>query len=327
MPETIEAKISAYRSSIKSSLVSPKKSKKILHLQCDFIEYLALISSRPVEIDDIESFFYGPQEDTEEESGDEHEAERDEEDETHIVNLFQVLRYRQLLFGDGYPFDIDEDTISLSSTLSNKKKLYIILLMCSNLNILGTFQHHLTKEFEKITDYALQNIFPDTQVKKMGEYSDYAGNNTINKIRLLADDLNLQVDEDALLDIEDQNSKEEGLDLIVWNKFGDNKANTLILLVQCACGKGILPKTAEPERYLDFIHFKFITPITTLAIPYSLFTSDNRLEERKNIRKSLLYERSRLINAINDMSFLNALETYKLVTAFQSPAYKINILD
>ena len=75
--------------------------------------------------------------------------------------------------------------------LSSKHKLYILLLLCSNLNCFKDIASELAVDFETLSFYSLKSFLPPKAIIKVfGKKSLYKGN-AKTKISKLAEELNI----------------------------------------------------------------------------------------------------------------------------------------
>lgn len=88
-------------------------------------------------------------------------SEENDSDEIWIKEKFQICEYRAELLLEDYPFAINEKTICLKQDLTEKQKLYILLLLASNLDYLRKLQSILTTDFERISYEVLKNYLPN----------------------------------------------------------------------------------------------------------------------------------------------------------------------
>ncbi len=240
-------------------------------------------------------------------------SEINDEEEQWANEIFGILDFRADKYSKQYPFEINQKKIILKKDLTNKQKMYLILLLSSNLNYFSLLQFYLTTEFESISFYALRTIMPRTGIiKEFGENSDYKGN-AIEKISALATDLNIEIDQKEVETI--QGNKERGLDLIAWIPFEDKIPNMLTILGQCACGKDWYKKQHETRRF-ESAYFRFyrLKPIHTLFIPYSLSNSSNTFYQSDEINDgTLIFDRKRILDNIDNTDFLEWLNSKKII--------------
>ena len=115
------------------------------------------------------------------------------------------------------------------------------------LNYFKDVYSDLTTEFEQTSFEALRNFLPlNANVKQLGKNSDYTGD-AQSKIRALAKDLNVSINENEIIQI--QGTQERGLDVIGWLPFKDQIPNMITILVQCACGTEWYKKQNKTKRF------------------------------------------------------------------------------
>ncbi len=306
-----------------------------LHKKCDYIEILALLSSDEIYKNNLKSRFFAEEEDRNEADNiqEEEQAELNDEQEQSLVDFFEILLFRQNMFGENYPFEVTTEQIKLKDNPNQKQKLYIILLCCANLTTFErSLRSKLTDEFEEITYCAFKKYLPGFEIKRLGYKSDYPGMNTRNKLRNLGSDLNVAPRERQINGIPIGANKEKGVDLVAWYKFIDNLPNTMIFLIQCACGKDTEHKIHEPLNYctyLDLAEFQK-KPIITLAVPKAVLIGENKIEQIKDVAKddSLYFDRLRLLEFCNiedDMSCIEGINAFHLADKLIDEA--MTILD
>lgn len=301
---------------------TPNYSLEAKYLFADYIELISLFSNTEyISLGDIlDRLADEGKIILEEESPDPNEigstssAKKDEAEFT-VRKYFLELEQRSYLFGDFYPFEYSEHKIKLKKDLNYKHELYLMLLVSSKLNQFGAFQTELTTEFEIISFYALKKFLPpNALIKKFGKNSDYTGT-AIEKIKDLANDLNLNTDNHEIDQITKGNTQERGLDLIGWIPFEDQSPNMIIILAQCACGKNWPDKNHDTSRFKNYFRFYKSKPIQSLFIPYSLidynqsrFYSSDEIEEG-----CLVFERKRLIEYFDAEDEFNNLDSKQII--------------
>ena len=94
---------------------------------------------------------------------DQFEDDTDPEDEqrikTAILGVVDYMKCRNTIVSDYYPFTIDSrHAISLKEELTNKNKIYIILLISSLIRVItreGGFAYRITHRFENLCEHPL----------------------------------------------------------------------------------------------------------------------------------------------------------------------------
>lgn len=303
-------------------LKTPNYSTNLKNLYSDYIELISLFSNDSfVTIADIQDRLVdlGIEGDDDEDTASPEigskSSEKADELENRVRELFLLVEERYYLYGEDYPFSYKEGRIKLKENLTFKNKLYLIFLIASNLDHFSKLQSIITTEFETISFFVLKEFLPGKAIiKKFGKDSDYTGN-AKKKIRDLARDLNLEIDEYEINQISDRNNQERGLDIIGWIPFNDLCSNMLIILAQCACGKHWFGKQHDTTRFESYYHFYKSKPNHTLFIPYSLInTKANKFYQSDEVIKDrLVFERRRLIEFFNDEEVFDSLESKKVV--------------
>ncbi len=291
-----------------NNINEPDYTSSELNYYADFIELLTLFSGKDgITQADIQDRFYGEK--------DYANAQIRDNDEVFIRTIFLLILERITLYSDEYPFQLDTSQILiLKEELTNKNKLYLSLLLSSKLNIFRSFQTELTTEFENIAFYTLKNYLPNNSiVREFGKNSHYKGN-AKSKIKQLANDLNIQIKDFELSQINDKNQQERGLDIVGWIPFKDKCANTLLFLVQCACGKQYESKQHDTRRFKSYFQFYKTNPQQTLFIPYSLINVRYKKFYHSDYIEDdfLIFERKRILEFYNDEAF-NTSESIKIV--------------
>ena len=245
-------------------------------------------------------------------------SRKDESNEEILENIMLYLYERLDLYSDYYPFNIENEIISLKDNLSEKQLMYLSFITCSNLNLINSCQSSLTSDFELITYYALQNLFKDKLlVKSMSTKNDtvnsYRGY-TRSKIKEFAEELGLETSIKKIeKNINPRSVQDEGVDFVAWLDFTDNRQNNIIFLVQATCGKNSFNKSLEPKKYENYVNFQ-VDPIITLSTPY-------HLDGDETLGKSFTLGRYRLLDLISkeDLDALASenLESFDLVNSIK----------
>jgi len=313
----------------------PDYTESEVNYYSDFVELIAVFSKNTeITFADIHDRFYGekeyPKDDSEIDS--ENAVFEDDEDKFSTISenvgmkkdkdfalielIFSIINERSILYSEDYPFAYNKNanSIILKQNLSFKNKLYISLLISSKLNIFNVFKTDLTTDFETLSYNVLKNYLPQTAVvKEFGKNTVYQGN-AIEKIRQLANDLDLQIDNYELNQVSERNTKERGLDIIGWLPFADKCGNKVTFLCQCACGKEYESKQHDTRRFENYLKFYKTKPQHTIFIPYSLINVQEKKFYHSDLIEQdyLVFERKRIIEYHNDTSFENS-ESFKIV--------------
>ena len=203
------------------TLETPNVQKYIEHVYADFVELNALFLKEEVTVADISDKLQDIKDsnilevdalDDVENKLEEIaslEAEKNDIIEERFYSIFNVCRERESLYSsDEYPFIIKKNQIKLKEHLSSKHKLYILLLLCSNLNCFKDIASELAVDFETLSFYSLKTFLPPKAIIKVfGKKSLYKGN-AKTKISKLAEELNMRINLDKLNSIPNTNTQE-----------------------------------------------------------------------------------------------------------------------
>lgn len=281
-----------------------------LNNYADFIELLVLFSgSDGVSYGDIQDRFFG-------ELDENSTSEKNDKNESFIDSIYKIIDERMILYKDTYPFDKKDEVILLKKQLSIKQKIYLFLLLSSSLDIFKSFNAELTTDFETLCYKVMQLYLPNAVVKAFGKNSEYTGSAKV-KIKKLAEDLGVSLDDYDFEQIGDRNSQERGLDIVGWLPFDDHCSNMIIFLGQCACGKQYESKQHDVRRFENYYRYYKTKPQRTLFIPYSLINPGKRKFYHSDYIEQgyLLFERKRILGLLEDAddAIFNNLKTKPLV--------------
>ena len=308
------------------TIETPNIANYIEHIYADFVELNALFLKEEVTIADISDKLQDVKDsniieterlDLEEENLEEIaslEAERNDVIAERFSSIFDICKDRQSLYdNDEYPFIVIDSQIKLKENLSDKQKMYILLLLCANLNCFNRIQHELTIDFELLSYYALISYLPPKAIiKSFGKNSGYTGN-AINKIKTLAGEIGINLNENNVSCISPKNVQERGCDLVAWVPFKDRIPNIFIVLSQCACGKDWDKKQADTEFFKGYFHFEKTVPIHIMFIPYAISNTGGKFHQHDRILKQLFFDRKRILEQFEELDFLTELKSFPAV--------------
>lgn len=288
----------------------PDYPKTEVNYFADFVELLVMFSNQDgISYGDVQDRFFG-------EPDENNTPEKNDTNESFIDEIFDLIKERMALYGNSYPFLLDEEHVfCLKDNLSANQKLYLFLLLSSSLDIFRAFIVELTTDFESLSLKAIQAFLPNAIVKAFGKNSEYRGT-AIEKIRKLAQDIGLPVKEYELKHVGAKNVQERGLDIVGWLPFLDNCQNKVVFLCQCACGKNFEYKQHDTRRFENYYEFYKTRPQHTLFLPYSLINpKEKRFYHSDYIENEyLIFERLRILNLISEnKDILDGLESKELL--------------
>jgi hypothetical protein len=158
--------------------------------------------------------------------------------DNQIATVIQTVRSRSFIVGDAYPIRRDGQGFARSATWRQKLPYSFMLFASLNqsyveLNYAGGTAHLAAELFEMLTSKAVEKYL-DCKVIRIGAPRrapiptafpaalDYA-------VAELREHLGKR-------DLERHNSGDDGVDLIGWRAFGDNRASQALIFAQCAIG-------------------------------------------------------------------------------------------
>lgn len=310
----------------------PKAPKYVEHIYADFVEINAFFLKEEVTLSDISDLLNDVKDtnivvaENDNDSGETelNIAEINDKVSTKIKSIFDLCLFRSRLYHENeYPFIIKNNQIKIKSRITDKQKIYLFLLISSNLNYFESIESLLTKEFEYISMLSLKKYLPQkATVKSFGKNSQYEGN-AIEKIKALALELGIKLNEENINCISKHNVQERGLDVVAWIPFEDKVPNQVVLLGQCACGKNWDTKQADTEFFSNYFYF-VNNPIHSMFIPYSLIDTSGNFSQYDRILNNLFFDRKRIIEQFDVIEFLEEFESLKIIEKFIENRIEIN---
>lgn len=300
--------------SLSITVLNEPKYKK--HLYADYVELICLFSEDFITQNEIidrlqdNGEIFNIKEIPDGETG-LFDAETNDSAELWINTVFECLNERSKIYASSYPFIYDKNhgiKLKERCRLNEKQKIYLFLLIASSLNFFTRIKSELTSDFEKLSEYILKAYLPNNaNVYGFGSNSTFTGN-APDKIRKLAKEINLPINERIVSQVSIRNSKEEGLDVVGWIPFSDNNPNTIIILGQCACGKDWFGKQNETLRY-DRFYLSYLLPFTHALFLSGDFRNNEGLFQidKDFTQNQLIFERRRLID-LSQTDVLDALQ-------------------
>jgi hypothetical protein len=285
----------------------PEVAKNLNHIYSDYVELVALFNGQDfitksevmekikgdgeTKINDVIKIEAEDEEISGDLFDDSNTSKRSDLKERWIDNLFKVIEDRSQIFNKDYPFNYSEETgLILKNKISEKQELYIFLLIASNLDLFNKVASDLTTDFEEVSYYILKGFLSSAVVKRFGKKSDYAGN-ARTKIRALAKDMKLDVDESSLENISIHNNQERGLD---WPR-----------------------KYHDLDRFSNYMKYFRQRPIHAMFIPYALISRNNNwFYCSDDIRRdSMIFERKRIIDLFSNKKEFDSMPSKIIVEA------------
>lgn len=230
-------------------------------------------------------------------------AELNDKWESQAYAWFAHLKYRRATFSDFYPFIISDtdDGLTRCDPLTEKHKLYIFLLLLSNLRYFKAHESAFTSAFEILSWEVLKCCLPDSadvHVFSRNPHADahYKGLNLWGKIKKLEGDLRESI-EVAKAEFKPKDTADNGLDLVGWVPFGDTNNGLLIVFAQCACTLKWPAKQSESSAHHWRGTFRLkVPPSNMVFIPFCFRKSDGTWFNEHDIHgETILIDRGRLL--------------------------------
>lgn len=149
--------------------------------------------------------------------------------------------------------------------------------------------------FELLTKVSLENQFSDWEVHQTG----WSGTNVV-KLSEIVDEIASRLGErkGSIEPWANPDGKDEGLDLLCYRSFPDNRGGFPVYLMQCASGKSWIDKIRDPNFNVWTKMISFTAkPRKAFAIPFAL--PKKEFKNRCNRFGGLLFDRYRLLAAAN----------------------------
>ncbi len=313
---------------------TPQSSHR--HLWADFIELLCLtdVDSRISQADALD-YIRGPVEDlnlptplVDNDDDDEYASEVEDEYENDLptgaelsdrwslqaLDWFNHIEYRIGAFGNDYPFTLseDRDVLSLKRRLNLQHRIYLFLLLASNLRCISNnpIKNKVTSIFEVASFHALKSTLPDgSKVHMFGKHQlnrGYYSGKLWLKLKKLASAIGEKVmcEEE---EVDPRDSGDGGLDLVAWTPIGDNAGGYPMFFAQCGCSPDDwVRKQGETSpgiwsNYLSFTAY----PSQMTFIPFCFRKANGEWHKKVDIQKTTI-----VIDRVRLMYLLRGRERY-----------------
>ena len=304
-------------------MIPKPQTSNLVHLYADYVELTALVKNQ--EIFTVADFIHRLSSndvklvDLDQENNDDSSAAESDHVARSAQTVFSILKNRKELYAESYPFQVSSNSINLLETTSiqGKRKIYLTLLMCANLNYFNKLQPTLTADFEQVSYEALKNFMSeDSCVRQFGKNSDYQGTAQEKILSLAADMMNIDLVGKEFNKI--RGTQERGLDIVGWYPFADQYSNFLSIFGQCSCGKNWCGKLNETRRFENYFLFEKLNPIHALFVPFAMFSSalvsEGDLFQSDELNNVLFFERLRILENIEGTEFFDSLDSNTIVS-------------
>ena len=248
-------------------------------------------------------------------------AQRNDKWETIAQDSFRVIKSRISLFGDFYPFILSENHRAVILKESTEKvKLYIFLLLCSNLKYSIKFKGDLTSSFESACLEVCKRILPKADLHLFGSSNsevsktEWKSTKLWDKLKWMEDFLKeeLRINED---DISKYDKGDRGIDIIGKSTLGDGLTNFPIYFGQCACSPKQWPEKQESMK--DDSWFELIRlsskPNCFMFIPHSYRNATGEWHDRTKFKRTAIFDRFRILKNMGGSDTLSKLSSSALI--------------
>lgn len=159
--------------------------------------------------------------------------------EEHAAGCFKHLRWRQTVFGDQWPFRLDEDAqeLSLKTNLDAIQEFYLSLLLSASLAYTPKkYRRTLTGLFEKASCEVMKRLMPQgAEIHAFGaaDSTRYQGH-LFDRLTTLCLDVRAKL----IMQREHFASRDTGdggLDIVAWHGLADDRPGIPIAFGQCGC--------------------------------------------------------------------------------------------
>jgi hypothetical protein len=249
-------------------------------------------------------------------------GERDDKWKTLVNDWFKVLKVRTATYGRSYPFKVNEKEITIYPSLTQQQKVYVYLLLCSNLYLLDKrTQNILANSFELLSCQTLKAILPTNAEVHLFGSNPYNKNGKYSKttfwdrMGILANDLYEELNPKISKDeYPPTNKGDGGLDIVAWIPTGDNLPSMPIFFAQCACTTEWVTKQND-SAFQAWINKLSLTNYTNnlIFIPFCYRGANGNWFKPGDIRLSFLIDRKRILFYLKELTTFKGLPSTKIV--------------
>lgn len=241
-------------------------------------------------------------------------------------DIFKDVNMRIRTFEDDYPFiyNTEEEYFKLKDDIGNGGRLYLVLLFASNLAKLNKNHNLFTSALEIIGLKVIQNLFPNAQVRLFGssninkELVEHFANNKLNeKMIELSRFINQPVL--SLENIRDNNTGDNGLDIIAKIPVSDSLSSNPLIFVQCASSNeewSTKQHEISRSRWASYLDINDTSFLNFVFIPHAYRNLENLWFDRHKIIQSVLFDRYRICKNIEDFDILNRTKAFQFIDQY-----------
>lgn len=233
-------------------------------------------------------------------------AERSGRTEQQLEDVFTQLSYRAEALSDFYPFSVEGEKLTIKATLTEKHRVYRMLLACSRLRSFGRngLPQRWAKHFSKLSKIAMGGLVPENAETRIFDANsddrrDYYSTDLRNALKKMGEDLGVIMTNDVECSNADS-SGDAGCDLVAVIKFDDGAATNYALLGQCGAQETEWPSKTLEAHSINFGHYfqlQFHYP-SVMFTPICYRTAEGGWVNNKCANGILLADRGRILNLI-----------------------------
>lgn len=226
------------------------------------------------------------------------------ETEGYIINYFELLKYRQSMCGDYYPFYIDNELcLSCEDSFTDKQKQYIFLLVCSSIYFMEkTDLHKYTRMFERYCKTIMTMLVPENSIVEIfGTSRDtdalFSGKSLRQRIEAIAKHLHLNTTKtfDNTPRFDKSKGGDGGIDIVTFLPI-DKAQYIPFAFGQCTCS---YDKWKDKQNSISFDDWtRFLEPLAPypefMFVPFPYQNKTGLFDDATSIR-SFLIDRLRII--------------------------------
>lgn len=306
------------------------------HLFADLAELLVLINHsgrKFLHLNDLETLLntgvISPEEIDEEEKENKaakSSAGKNDRSDRQLEDVFIQLAYRSAALTEFYPFTVSRDRLELIEQLSDRQRIYCLLVACSRLRSFAKkgLAQGWARYFSELSRAALRGLVPvcaQTRIfdANSNDRRTYYGNKLSDALVKLGGDLGvLSVNHDECAKA--GASGDGGFDLVAWIDFDDGGATNYAVLGQCGAQETGWPKKTLEAHSLNARHYfqvQFDYP-GVMFTPVCYRNSDGAWVSNKEANGVLLADRIRILNLVRSDSSIKEIVNHTWFTSFES---------
>lgn len=239
-----------------------------------------------------------------------------------LDDVMAHIQWRIAAFGDSYPFKFHDhgSAFYVDGELTDKQKLYALLLICANLPFVEPDTNPLTNAFERVATLAMSNSwFQGGVVKNFGKVEGVYEGRKWERINALARDIGARpvCTEQTF---RGRDSGDGGIDIVGWSVLDSyERRNTPSGLAQCACSRNEWVKK-QNEISHDRLASNILPPSTRweqiLFIPHCFRGNRGEWAYDGEVGMTVIFDRLRILSKIGDNFNIADLALPELFTNF-----------